>query len=244
MAKLKVPSLQHLARIWQPDPRAICKTLVNLAKNGPIFSYEPLHQLVRDMLLLRVPYWQIVEGIERAVKQESVKENFLSLLPLIDSHFSATEPTFVHAVAPRYYPVGRELLIPFRPPLIYGSRGLIHFPWLSFWRVNPLSAERLSLFVSIVDDVLLQDSDLEEASFEILDFSAPAPKRPRELSVIQARDIPRLSASNKAEMLSVFADGFLMAQEELRLNPVARKVPVDEKQDKGIADDQMPLFEI
>jgi len=34
---------------------------------------------------------------------------------------------------------------------------------LSFWRTNPLDDERLSLFVAIVERVLLDDPDLEGA---------------------------------------------------------------------------------
>src|SRR6185312_11447689 len=159
MSKLKVPSLQHLARIWHPDPLAIRRVLVGLAKHGPTFSYEPLYGAVRDLLYLKVPYEQVLEGIRRGTKREDVRENFLSVMPLLRNHFEGVSATFVQSVARRFYPVGRDLAIPFQPPLIYGEDGIIHFPWFSFWRSNPLSAERLTLFVTIVDDVLLQDPD-------------------------------------------------------------------------------------
>lgn len=99
--------------------------------------------------------------------------------------------------------------------MIYGAGGQIHFPWFSFWRRNPLANKRLSLFVTIVEDVLLQDPDLEGANFAILDFSIPEPDEPRELKVIDANDIPRVSDQDKLEMLSVFAEGFFLAQAEL-----------------------------
>jgi len=106
-------------------------------------------------------------------------------------------------------------MVPFDPPLIYGKDGVLHFPWFSFWRSNPLAGERLSLFVTIVEDVLLQDPDLENARFQILDFSAPGPKLNRELKIIDAREIGRLTAKRKIEMLSVFAEGFVLATEAL-----------------------------
>jgi hypothetical protein len=240
MAKLKVPSLQHLARIWQPNPERIQRVLVRLTQSGPNFSYEPLFDLVRDMILLRVPYDQIVEGVKRGTKQETVRQNFLGLLPLIRDYFEGVEPTFVQAVAQRLYPVGRELAVPFRPPLIYGASGRLHFPWFSFWRSNPLAAERLSLFASIVDDLLLQDSDLEGANFEVLDFSAPVPGAGRELRVIQASSIPRLSEERKIEMLAVFAEGFRLAREE-----IANNVIVEHDNDDDIQRDtnQLGLFQ-
>ncbi|HWX65717.1 MAG TPA: hypothetical protein VNZ27_04730 [Rhodanobacter sp.] len=216
MAKLKVPSLQHLSRIWQPDSGAIKKVLIGLTKHGPTFSYDPLYGAVRDLLLLKVPYEQVVEGIRRGIKREDVRENFLGVMPLIREHFEGVSANFVQSVAQRFYPVGRGLLVPFQPPLIYGANGEIHFPWFSFWRSNPLAAERLSLFVSIVDDVLLQDPDLDAARFVILDFSAPSSKMPRRLTAIQARDIPRLSSDRKIEMLSTFAQGYELAHAELR----------------------------
>lgn len=212
MSKLKVPSLQHLARIWRSDPVAIKKVLVGLTKHGPTFSYEPLHALVRDMLLFNTPYEQIVTGINRSIKRPDVRENFLSLLPLIREHFDGVPISFVHAVAPRYYPVGRGLMVPFNPPLVYGSEGKIYFPWFSFWRSNPLAEDQLSLFVTIVKEILLQDSDLEDAEFTILDFSAPHSREPRELTLINANHIAKLSEAKKSEMLSIFAEGFLLAK--------------------------------
>jgi hypothetical protein len=79
--------------------------------------------------------------------------------------------------------------------MIYGAGGQLYFPWFSFWRQNPLARERLSLFVTMVDEILMQDPDLETARFEILDFSCPGPKQPRVLRVIDARDIPRIDGS-------------------------------------------------
>lgn len=215
MAKLKVPSLQHLARNWRSDAERVKWQLVELAKNSPTFNYNPLYSAVRDMLVLKQPYDQIAEGINRHVKRADVRKNYLEVLPLIDAHFSSVSPDFVQTVEKRYYLVGRGLKVPFEPPLLYGVDGQFHFPWFSFWRTNPLVAERLSLFVTIVDDVLLQDPDLENARFDILDFSVAVPGQGRELRVIDARDIPRISEKAKIDMLRVFAEGYFLAEAEL-----------------------------
>lgn len=210
MAELRVPSLQHLARNWRQDPAFIASSLVRLAENPPRFNYNPLFGAVRDFVVLKVPYDQIVAGICK-VQRESVRENLLGVLPLIRDHFADIHPDFCQSVERRYYPVGRGLMVPFEPPLLYGVGGQFYFPWFSFWRQNPLADERLSLFVTLVDEVLLQDPDLETARFEILDFSAPDAKTQRELSVIDARDIPRIDQTRKTEMLETFAEGFSRA---------------------------------
>lgn len=210
MAKLRVPSVQHLARNWRREPVAIARLLLRLALSPPRFSYNPLYLAVRDLLVLGVPYEQVVEGIRR-IKRESVRSNLLGVLPLIRDHFAGISPDFYQTVDKRYYPVGRGLMVPFEPPMIYGVGGQLYFPWFSFWRQNPLADKRLSLFVTLVDEVLMQDPDLETVRFEILDFSCPGPKAPRTLMVIDARDIPRVDESRKNAMLEAFAEGYFRA---------------------------------
>lgn len=243
MPKLKVPSVQHLSRNWHPNSDVIKNKLVRLARKPPRFSYEQMFGAVVDLLLLRVPYEQIVEGINRGVRREAVKKNFLDLLPLVNRYFAGLAPDYYQSVARRYYPAGRGLLIPFDPPLIYGTEGTVHFPWFSFWRRNPLSGKRLSLFASLVDDILLQDPDLEGAKFAILDFSAPAANRPRELLVIDATRIPRLSKEVVSEMLAVFAKGFLGAKAELaatpRTSPETGRTTDDESDQPDLFDDEI-----
>lgn len=235
MAELKVPSLQHLARNWRDDPIRIKKVLVRLAKNPPIFNYNPLFSAARDLLVLKVPYDQVVEGIRRGVKREAVRNNLLGVMPLIRDHFADVAPDFIQAIERRYYPVGRGLMVPFEPPMIYGVGGQLYFPWFSFWRQNPLAKERLSLFITLVEEVLLQDPDLENARFEILDFSAP--RGSRELTVIDAREVPRIDEAKKLAMLSTFAEGFFQAQAELKAAP---ERPAQERE--GKRDPDQPGF--
>ncbi|TQI75518.1 hypothetical protein FHT98_3299 [Bosea sp. AK1] len=210
MASLRVPSVQHLARNWRDEPITIAKALVRLAENPPTFNYNPLFGALRDYLMLHVPYEDVVAGIA-AIKRVAVRENLLGVMPLIREHFDGVSPEFFQGVDRRYYPVGRGLMVPFEPPMIYGIGGQLYFPWFSFWRRNPLSDERLSLFVTLVEEILLQDPDLESARFEILDFSSSDAKSPRMLRVIDARDVPRLSEERKRQMLECFAEGYFQA---------------------------------
>ena len=217
MAKtVKVPSLQHMARNWRDTPDGVRRKLVALATHPPQFSYDPLFAAVCDMLVFGVPYAQVVEGIRRAEKRPWVRELLIEALPLIGSHFAGIEPDGPpRRVARRYYPLARDILIPFEAPLEYSVGGQVYFPWFSFWRSNPLADRRLSLFVTIVEEVLLQDPDLDRALFQILDFSIPEGKRERRLHIIDAKDIPRLDDGGKRAMLEVFADGYRLARAEL-----------------------------
>jgi hypothetical protein len=172
------------------------------------------------MLVFNQPYDEIVEGIRRGVKRADVRNNLLGVLPLIRDHFANIDPDFVQGIDRRYYSIGRGLMVPFEPPLLYGIGGQLHFPWFSFWRQNPLAKARLSLFVTLVDEMLADDPDLSEASFQILDFSVPKVKAGEEkparaLRIIDARDIPRVDEQTKVEMLTIFAEGYLMAVAEL-----------------------------
>lgn len=222
MSKLKVPSVQHLARNWRSTPERVCRKLVSLAKSPPSFNYNPLFGAVRDMLVFQQPYDEIVEGVRRHIKRSDVRDNLLGVLPLIRDHFASVDPKFVQAIDRRYYSIGRGLRVPFDPPLLYGIGGKLIFPWFSFWRSNPLADARLSLFVTLVDELLADDPDLAAADFQILDFSVPKAKTkpgeekpPRQLRIIDARDIPRLSEELKLEMLTIFAEGYRLAVAEL-----------------------------
>lgn len=229
--RLRVPTLQHLSRNWHENPDFIARRLVRLVDSPPHFNYSPLLGAVRDLLVLNVPYDQVASGIRR-LPHEQVRNNLLSVLPLIRDHFTGVHPDFCQGVDRRYYPVGRGLMVPFEPPMIYGLGGQLHFPWFSFWRRNPIALERLSLFVTLVDEVLLQDPDLESARFEILDFIVPIGGITRELAVIDAREIPRVHESRKIEMLETFAEGYFRALEILSKRKSSPDAPNDARDSK------------
>ena len=189
---------------------------------------DPLFAATRDMLIFGQPYNEIVEGIKRGVKRPDIRENYLEVLPLLRDYFAGIRPRFVNSVSRRYYPVGRGLMVPFDPPLIYGDGERIYFPWLSFWRSYPIDRERLSLFVTMVQELLDQDPDLDQSKFLILDFSASKPQYPRALRVIDAADVPRLSEKHKDEMLAVFAEGYWLAVAELKRKVQTSRTSGDE----------------
>jgi hypothetical protein len=193
-----------------------------------------------DLLYLGQPYDEVRRGVERAVKREAVRKNFLEILPLMYGHFQNISPAFVQKVQPRFYPAGRDILIPFTPPFIYGVDGKVFFPWLSFWRSNPLSGLQLSLFTTLVQKVLRDDPDLEDAEFDILDFSASGPKTERTLTIVSSVEVDVLSEEQLTEMLYCFAEGFSLAQAALEKAEASKSGREDEE--RVIDPRQIDLF--
>lgn len=225
-----------MARIWRPDAEAIRKVLVRLTTHGPTFSYAPLFEIVHEMLVFGTSYEVYLEAVRR-IKREDVRRNFLGLMPLIRDHFDGIRPSYVHKVVPRLYSLSRDIQIPFSPPLVYAADGDVIFPWLSFWKTSSLERELLSLFVTLVEEIIFQDSDLEDAQFQILDFSAPDSHSDRCLTLTSANKIPRVSSQRKAEMLGGFAGGYRLARSQLESTSGEEKVSIEPH-----LNDQIPLF--
>ena len=91
MAKLSSPpSLQHLVRTWRDSPERTRKVLVNNARSRPIFSYAPLRVAIREMLVLGVPYHQVVEYVRRVERLSLSRYLQLSSVTSYPSHTCST----------------------------------------------------------------------------------------------------------------------------------------------------------
>ncbi len=240
MTKLRIPTLQHLARNWEDTPEKVEKALLEVVNSTPPFNYNILNTLVFDHLKLNVARDELKTAILLKEKRESVRKNFLEVLAFFCSHFEDIRPDYVHQVTPRYYPLHRNLKIEFRPPLLYGIGGQIYFPWFSYWKSKALSGEQLSLFVTLVYEMLLQDPDLEQARFQILDFSADSPNECRQLRVIEAAEVPRISEARKNDMLTVFWEGYQRAEATLFEQEKSERRP---QRESIIDENQLPLLD-
>jgi len=232
MAKLRIPSVQHLARHWYDSPKKIEDEFVKMAMNPPTFNYNALNDIARDILLFNIPEDQIIKGIKEKEKRNRVQKILLEIIPLLHEYFSGIQPDFVSDVAPSFYPIGRNLRIPFKSVFLYGIGGRIFLPWFIFWKHNPLNDRQLSLFITLAKEVLRQDPELEEARFEIIDFSAVKPKEGRQLRVTNAADIPTFNPKETSEMLAIFVEGFERA--ETRLKKI--NIPSKNKSTEAIID--------
>ena len=65
-------------------------------------------------MLFGVDEEQIKEDLKRTTKRESVLDGYIEIVDLMAEHFRDVRPSFVHAVERRFYPAGRDLLIPLR----------------------------------------------------------------------------------------------------------------------------------
>ena len=94
--------------------------------------------------------------------------------------------------------------------------------------------------MTLVDEILMEDPDLETATFQLLDFSIPKEQQERQLSIRDGREIPRLSVTERDEMLGIWAEGFRLAQAEMA---GMRDEPRDDQPEQRAADGQGDLFE-
>jgi hypothetical protein len=66
-------------------------------------------------LALHQPFDEVVEGLRRAVRREEDLDNFLEVLPLLDSYFKSIKPYAVLNVDSQFYRAGTRLKVPFYP---------------------------------------------------------------------------------------------------------------------------------
>ncbi|TAL84582.1 MAG: hypothetical protein EPN74_11180 [Rhodanobacter sp.] len=239
MNKVKVPSIQHAAGIWFPDPQKIAKHLLALANSAPPFSYENLYKLTYDLLSRGAPYEQI-ELAAQKMRHPLARRNYLEILPLLRVFESRAAIEFVSEIAPRSYPIGRDLRVLVNPPLIYFGGGQSFLPWFIFWKTNRFDEARLRLFVTMIREVFAQDPDIDDASLSLVICSEPIPKKGRGLQVLDTSSIASLSEGERNEMLAIFAKGYAMAVSAQAEGRSAGKELSDG--DRDSSDDQPDLF--
>jgi len=143
-------------------------------------------------------------------------KNLLDILRLIDDYFSTLVPDFPPIeVECRHYKIAPDIIIPFQPPLCYGVGGQLYLPYPNYWRNNPLWGKRLSVFMTIVDEIREQEPDLEQARVHILNYGIPQGETERRLIVVNEKEIPRVTREELAATLQIFADGYRAARDEL-----------------------------
>ena len=239
MNKVKVPTIQHAAGIWFPDPKKIAKHLLALANSAPPFSYENLYKLTYGLLSRGAPYDQI-ELAAKKIRHPLARKNYLEILPLLRAFESRAAIEFVSEIAPRNYPIGRDLRVLVNPPLIYFSSGQSFLPWFIFWKTNRFNEVRLRLFITMIREVFAQDPDIDDASLSLVICSEPVPKKGRCLEVLDTSSIVSLSEGERNEMLAVFAKGYAMALSAQAEGSGAEKRLSDG--DRDSSDDQPDLF--
>jgi hypothetical protein len=230
MAKviLRVPSLQQVIKNLNDKPKLVQRALVRTALNPPRISYRLLNKATQDRVCWNVPLAQIQDVIRKAENRPPLRENLLKLLSLIDGHFDSIAPDYPPIeVECRYYQIAPDIKILFQPPICYGIGGQLYLPYFNFWRRSPLKGKRLSVFMTILDDIRKQEPDIETARMPILDFSIPPEEEERKLAVINENDVERVAPSELQHWMQIFAEGYRAARAEL----AGRKPEATEKRD-------------
>lgn len=211
MAKIKVPSLQHLARNWHGDPTVVAKRLLAVANSPPPVSYEFMRRSILHVLRFGTSEEQLRESLLRSRMSEISIASNLELLPLLCQWARSEDFKSALPVDDNYFSVAAELVIPFRTGFVLiGNEGLV-LPYLSLWKRGPLHGEKLSLFATLLTKIANESPDIEDAKIEIIDFSVPHASKQRAIRKTDLTSVPLLSDSRLQEMLSTFSDGYRLA---------------------------------
>jgi len=239
MSKVKVPSIQHAAGIWEPEPSRIAKKLLLLASNSPPFSYANLYKLAFDLMSRGVPYDQVLLAAS-ATKLPLARKNYLEILPLLRDYAIRSGDVVVNEIVPRPYVIGRDLRILVNPPFIYFREAEAHLPWFIFWKKNVFNETRLRLFITMLREVFKQDPDIDDASLHLVVCSASPLDGIRVLQILDTSAIASLGRAERDEMLGIFAAGYAQAvQAQAEGRPAMRD---SEDGDRDDASDQFDLF--
>lgn len=243
MSNPRIPSLVHAVRNWHPDPEKVRKALFDIAVCAPPFSYKFLFKLVHQQLMFGDSLNQLIECITKFEKREKYRDDFIAAFQLLYKYFDEVKPDFAQEVTGRFYPVSRDLLVPFNPPITYTKNGKQILPIICFWKKDPPRGEKLALLVTLISEVIEQDPDLENAEIHIISLATERVKitsgyeNVRALSVIEGSTIKRVEESRKATMLESLAKGYRLAKNDLE-----RGIETTNRPSNPIDPDQMPLF--
>lgn len=238
MGKVRVPSIQHAAGIWDPNPMRIAKKLLQLANKSPPFSYANLYKLASDLISRGVPYEQVLIAAS-GTKLPLARKNYLEILPLIREYSIRVGSVVVNDVIPRPYVIGRDLRILVNPPFMYFRDEDAHLPWFVFWKTNLFNESRLRLFVTMLREVFKQDPDIDDASMHMVICSVPPFGEKRILQVLDTSAIPSFSKPERDEMLGIFAAGYAQA---VQAQIEGRQATQDIDEWRDDANDQFDLF--
>ena len=238
---VKVPSLQQVIKNLYDKPDMVRRALLRTHDNPPRISYRMLHRATQDRVCLDVPLAQIEAGIRKAEKRLKHADNLIAIMRLLDGHFGNLHPDFPPIdVECGHYPIAPDIRIPFQPPICYGIGGQTYIPYLNFWRISPLKGKRLSVFMTIIDDIRRQDPGIEKAIIPILDCSIPDGETERRLVVRDEADIVRVTPDELNYLLQIFADGYRGACAELASRKPEKRQERD-AEDRA-DDDQSDMF--
>ncbi len=198
-----------------PNSELVEKDLLRIAKSKPTFNYERVERALRDLLQFGQPIEEIVMSLELADKRDFVKTLYIEIVTILNAHFKEHLVDQVISLDKFYYPISPKIRIPVKLPfiLIVDNKPII--PLFIFWKRNPLKDKQVSLFITIVKDVLAQYPDLSDAETILFDCSADKGENERTLKVIDTSEVALLDKEELEKMLTIFIEGFEKAQSSI-----------------------------
>lgn len=219
----KFPTVLNAVRFYHADVQVVRRRFVSFAKNKPTFSYFDLRKIACQSIDLHQSAATLEATIRCGVKRADVRNRYLEVLPLLLQYIDQQKPNFIQSLGHSFtYPAGRGLIVPIDPPFVIGTSAGIVVPYMSFWKVNPLKADQMSLLCTLVRDVLEREPDYEEATLQFVDMSVPSGCASRSLRVTNLVDVPRLQPTEVAGMLDVLREGMTLAARDLATETSAR----------------------
>lgn len=241
---VKVPTVVHLSRVWRDSPDGVKRALISLSKSSPPFSYDDLFKYIRNMLVLKKYREFLLNQISQKTKGDLKRVSFSSVAPLLFDYLGRYDDYNALDVMDKSFGFSSELRAEFKPKvtLMTGSDGVL--PQFIFWKTNPLTIQQKSLMLTMIDLVMQGEPDLEDLRLELVDFSAAKGAAGRRLTVSSGNEIPRCTSSELTEMLEIFAEGYRLANEQLRSEfiPSVRQSS-SQKIKKGPMDGHPGLFD-
>lgn len=236
--------MQHVARLWRPTPGEIERGVLRLANSIPPITYSPLVKLLYQNIQFRDSVEQLGKCVENFEKRPHFQADFKHILDLTNEHVRHIESGLkISGVSHDNFVIGRGLYVPFKPMLVLTLPNREVLPWLLPWKKQALNSEQLSLLSEMIRSRMAQRPDLDSVELEFWDYSVSKSRgrSVRELTVVPAKHIPRLSQIELRNKLEIFAEGFISANSKLAAEKAS--VPVKENDAATTSSDrQTTLF--
>lgn len=215
MNNIKIPPLLQMVRNAYDDPQKVHHEVVKSEKSRAPFSYQAIHKIVDQVIKFKTPLDEISYSIERIERRPFVLKQFNEVTPLLHRHFTDISPERVYSLLPLYYPLGKFGKTKFNPQMIYLKNGELFLPFINFWKFNPLSSEQKSLFLTLVDEILEEEPDLEDVNLQLIELSANGSNGIRTLKVVNTLEIERLDKTRTNILIDSYLTGLQSAYSEI-----------------------------
>jgi hypothetical protein len=226
LAELKLPTLQHFSTFCGGTVEEIVGRIA--FKNGGGFgiSYTQLREKhLSDIFNLGSSVEQVRKCCENIKFEKNRKAN-IGALDALAQYLKPNTNKFAVPVERKYYPIGRNLLVPVNPPFVLSDGQSPKLFWPSFWKTpGRLDGVPGAVFGTILDRVFFSRPDFAGVELEFLDMSSLNGKGSRSLRVYKKGHFPVLGDVELRQELDKFVEAYFIQKSTITLTAI-RKEPV------------------